>query len=118
MTIPLKDMSNDDLDLALGPLMGWKEETVYGDVPVFVEDDGAIRRVLTWRPTTNLEHSKEVQAKAIATNAKAYAYGLTWARYYTTDWKTMTPEKVSDLMNATPREVAEAAYMVFKGAQT
>lgn len=116
----VKEMSDDDLDLELGILMGWiDEEHPEWDVPIFRKPDGSFIRALGWRPTSDPAASLEVQAKALDFDCREYIRNLTIRTLgdaakdiaFDTALYSVKYLGLKRLLTASPRERAEAAWI-------
>ncbi|MDQ0497311.1 hypothetical protein [Paenibacillus brasilensis] len=105
------DMIDEKLDFALAGLLGWVN---WWDGVRLIWVDGATkefrRKVTDWQPSSDPVASLEVQAKAGKIDREIYVHNLQIVK-----WGKIFPKisgKVAfDLINASPRERAEAAYM-------
>ncbi|MEK8205784.1 hypothetical protein NST41_09340 [Paenibacillus sp. FSL L8-0696] len=119
----VKDKTDQQLNQALAELMGWKlvyridgNETNEGTE--YWETDKGFRQVDFWEPTTCQSDSSEVQAKAIEVDASNFINRLAWiVRDRISGDMEWTNNDIAVLLNASPRERAEAAYITLQGAQ-
>ncbi|KYG95709.1 hypothetical protein ABEW24_23970 [Paenibacillus jamilae] len=113
------EMTDQQLDKALAELMGYaveKEATGGYALKYNGEDQGKrwMRAVFAWEQApdycTDPAASLEVQAKAVEVDAASYVQNLQEIK-----WGYMFTEtllvRIAELINASPRERAEAAYM-------
>lgn len=125
----VKDMIDEKLDFALADQLGWVNAW---DGIRLVWLDGKTnefrRKVTDWHPSTDPAASLEVQAKAIEVDARKFALCLYLVRVKSKTGVNIKPSEVAngphlsinivaDLLNASPRERAEAAYMTLQAGK-
>lgn len=121
----VQTMTNPELNRALAELMGWKvrlKGSCYWLVnPAGEESANPFGRnseeiAWTWAPDycTDPAASLEVQAKAIEVDHEGYLLNLMDAVYG--GYVAASSDRIAGLLNASPRERAEAAYITLQGA--
>lgn len=122
-----KDMTDQQLNNALMALLGWEKIKeyekgwyVWKDPTGVTHGDDNFQYSIPY--CTDIARSIEVQAAAIAKNKSLYVKNLMFIRwrgdyldYYNLDddeWVLMAA--IGDLLNATPRQRAEAALMTLQ----
>jgi hypothetical protein len=107
----VKDMTDQQLNKELSLIemqqLGWK---LVRDSGPWIKPDGSYSTGRYRNYCSNLAASLEVQAKAIEVDAASYVQNLQeikWGHMFT---ETLLL-RIAELINASPRERAEAAYM-------
>ncbi|OMD92732.1 hypothetical protein [Paenibacillus odorifer] len=125
----VKDMIDEKLDFALAEQLGWVNAW---DGVRLVWLDGKTnefrRKVTDWHPSTDPAASLEVQAKAIADNKLIYLNALLslvspgediqFGLGGSMEVVGYNIDGTSAMVNASPRERAEAAYITLQGERT
>ncbi|KWX71591.1 hypothetical protein AMQ84_27085 [Paenibacillus riograndensis] len=101
----VKEWSNAELNRRLALLMGYTEDKCY---PGRVVKGNVVTTPKDY--CTDPAASLEVQEKAIEDDFEGYVYNLNEIKYR--GYEAMTFKIISEMLTATPRERAEAAYMV------
>ncbi|MEK4882592.1 hypothetical protein [Paenibacillus sp. FSL R5-0908] len=114
----VKDKTDQQLNRALAELMGWTDfkEDAHGGTWATAPD----YRWTNKRPDycSDPAASLEVQAKAIEVDASNFINRLAWiVRDRISGDMEWTNNDIVVLLNASPRERAEAAYITLQGAQ-
>jgi hypothetical protein len=119
-------MINEKLDFALADQLGWVNAW---DGIRLVWLDGKTNefrcKVTDWHPSTDPAASLEVEKIAIEHDFDAYVQNLASVKWGepdddvedTTVWNKTMRKSIADLLTASPRERAEAAYMTLKSYQ-
>ncbi|MGV6934084.1 hypothetical protein ACWA2B_00910 [Paenibacillus sp. CMM36] len=110
------DMIDEKLDFALAGLLGWVN---WWDGERLTWVDGATkefrRKVTDWQPSSDPTASLEVQVAAIRVNAKKYFNHLERCIHpglaELPDQENWLAFEVAEIVRASPRQRAEAAYM-------
>lgn len=119
-------INDNDLADKLAELMGWKLEEhleVNGrgqwmdeyEFGVFYKQDGSYQERLEWEPCDNWEQAREAQAKAMEVSADRYVSNLDYVVNPDSTIDVWTNDAIVKLLQATPRQIAEAAYLTLKG---
>lgn len=117
----VNEWSNQELNRKLAALMGWTEfkEDAYGGVWAVAPDYRWTNKMPDY--CTDVAASLEVQTAAIKTDAKMYVWNLSIIKWKDAvdpedvdGWETLNIEDVADLLTASPRERAEAAYITLQ----
>ncbi|WP_342479482.1 hypothetical protein [Paenibacillus sp. FSL F4-0097] len=121
----VKDMIDEKLDFALAEQLGWVN--AWDGIRLLWLDGKTNEfrgKVTDWHPSTDPAASLEVQAKAIEVDAKMYVWNLSIVKWKDAvepedidGWESINLEDIGDLLTATPRERAEAAYITLQGAR-
>ncbi|WP_342409846.1 hypothetical protein [Paenibacillus sp. FSL R10-2778] len=121
----VKDMIDEKLDFALAEQLGWVN--AWDGIRLLWVDGKTNefrRKVTDWHPSTDPAASLEVQTKAIEVDAKMYVWNLSIVKWKDAvepedidGWESINLEDIGDLLTATPRERAEAAYITLQGAR-
>lgn len=117
----VQDMIDEKLDFALGDQLGWVNAW---DGKRLVWIDGETnefrRKVTDWHPSTDPAASLEVQAKAIEVDPKGYVKNLCfikWGEKKQMGGIGLNYLAISRVLNASPRERAEAAYITLSSVK-
>ncbi|ASA22017.1 hypothetical protein [Paenibacillus donghaensis] len=123
----VQTMTNPELNRALAVLMGWKAGGDPNKKRDFVWwiDENRFRMPEKWDPCTDPAASLEVEKAAIAKDKTAYIKNLMYVcwrgdyldYYNLNDDEWVLLSAISDLLTASPRERAEAAYITLLGAR-
>ncbi|MEK5417056.1 hypothetical protein [Paenibacillus sp. FSL L8-0708] len=120
----VKEWSNQQLNRALAELMGWTDfkEDGHGGMWATAPDFLWTNKMPDY--CTDPAASLEVQAKAKEVDAKMYVWNLSIVKWKDAvepeeidGWESINLEDIGDLLTASPRERAEAAYMTLQGAK-
>jgi hypothetical protein len=120
----VKDMIDEKLDFALADQLGWVNAW---DGVRLVWLDGKTnefrRKVTDWHPSTDPAASLEVEKVAIEHDFDAYVQNLAIVKWGEPDddiedtavWNKTMRYSIAELLTASPRERAEAAYITLQG---
>ncbi|MDR0269617.1 hypothetical protein [Paenibacillus sp.] len=112
-----KKWDDTELDLRIDVDVFGKEEDILRSGWVKFDDFSTY----PMRYSTDIKHAREVQAKAIDVDAEGYVCRLINVSggtiFYTSDGG-FDLYGVSTLLQATPREISEAAYLTLQGHST
>ncbi|WP_339248155.1 hypothetical protein NST58_12925 [Paenibacillus sp. FSL R10-2796] len=124
----VKDKTDQQLNRALAELMGYTVEwsktqerwSLMIGRKIRATSSGTEDLIWTYAPDycTDPAASLEVQAKAIEVDAKMYVWNLSIVKWKDAvepeeidGWESINLEDIGDLLTASPRERAEAAYI-------
>ncbi|MEK3718938.1 hypothetical protein [Paenibacillus sp. FSL R7-0333] len=114
----VKEWSNKQLDVALAKLCGYEiyaeEFSVSHELVVRYEDPSAIKGLKFFSPCTDAAASLEVQTKAIEVSADKYVSNLDALVNPELIQEGWGNHEIARLLTASPREMAEAAYITFQ----
>lgn len=131
----VQTMTNQELNRALAELMGFEVQVSEGETEYFaVVFNGwtygmwSITEEEAWKDApdycTDPAASLEVQTAAIAKDAEKYVRNLAMLKWgdavdpeEVSEWPCINIQAVGDLLNAKPRERAEAAYITLSSKQ-
>ncbi|MDQ0091642.1 hypothetical protein J2T12_005082 [Paenibacillus anaericanus] len=118
----VKQLNDNDLADKLAEAMGWRLEehpAVNGtgqwmaeyDFGVYCKPDETYQERLGWEPCDDLEQAREAQSKAIKVDTDTYIRELASMMDLGYPFNRNT---VAKLLQATPRQISEAAYITIQ----
>ncbi|MNC01365.1 hypothetical protein D3C75_487120 [compost metagenome] len=107
----IPDTTNQELNMELALLMGFTKDKHY---PGRVTRGGAVTMPKNY--CTDPAASLEVQAVAIEADFEGYVYNLNEIKYR--GYEAMTFKVISEMLTATPRERAMAAWLTLQSARS
>lgn len=111
----VKQWSDERLEVAIATLLGWTQ--IYGRSGEYLHESGVVLRSHIRQYASDITYAREVQEKAIEANAEGFVCNLInimdGGIFYTSDGFDLYG--VSKLLQATPRQISEAAYLTLTG---
>jgi len=123
----VKQINDNDLADKIAEAMGWEFDdhpAISGtgqwmaeyDYGVYYKEDGTFQERLYWEPCNDWDQAREVQAKVIEVDGVEYVNNLYSVRYgfKRPDDHRLDELNVTHLLQATPRQISEAAYITIQ----